>query len=155
MKSITHADRVAEWKKFWDKSTAGFTEKDSKYAPKPGMMTVAQHFAHVAQAIDWFIEGAFRKEGFSMEFEKAAKEVAKVTSLKKAKAWLDKSVESAVKVLKSKSDAEMKKPITGALMTGEPRSEMLVAFNDHIAHHRGTLTVYARLLGKVPAMPYM
>jgi uncharacterized damage-inducible protein DinB len=49
----------------------------------------------------------------------------------------------------------MKKPITGALMAGEPRTEMLVAFNDHFAHHRGALSVYARLLGRVPPMPYM
>jgi hypothetical protein len=25
---------------------------------------------------------------------------------------------------------------------------------DHTAHHRGALTVYSRLLGKVPKMPY-
>jgi uncharacterized damage-inducible protein DinB len=155
MKKATHADRVAEWKKFFDKSTGVFTEKDSKFAPKPGMMTVSQHVAHVAQAIDWFIEGAFRKEGYSMEFEKMAKEIAKVSSLKKARAWLDKSIENAVKVLKSKTPADMNKPISGALMTNEPRSEMLIAFNDHISHHRGALTVYARLLGRVSPMPYM
>ncbi len=27
--------------------------------------------------------------------------------------------------------------------------------SSHTAHHRGALAVYARLLGKVPAMPYM
>ena len=26
---------------------------------------------------------------------------------------------------------------------------------DHTAHHRGALTVYARLLDRVPPMPYM
>jgi len=26
---------------------------------------------------------------------------------------------------------------------------------EHTAHHRGALTVYSRVLGKVPAMPYM
>jgi uncharacterized damage-inducible protein DinB len=25
---------------------------------------------------------------------------------------------------------------------------------EHTAHHRGALTVYSRLLGKVPPMPY-
>jgi uncharacterized damage-inducible protein DinB len=25
---------------------------------------------------------------------------------------------------------------------------------EHTAHHRGALTVYSRLLGKVPLMPY-
>jgi uncharacterized damage-inducible protein DinB len=29
------------------------------------------------------------------------------------------------------------------------------AITDHTAHHRGALTVYARLNGIVPPMPYM
>jgi uncharacterized damage-inducible protein DinB len=28
------------------------------------------------------------------------------------------------------------------------------AITDHTAHHRGALTVYARLAGAVPPMPY-
>ncbi len=31
---------------------------------------------------------------------------------------------------------------------------MISAITDHTSHHRGALSVYARLLGKVPAMPY-
>ena len=40
-------------------------------------------------------------------------------------------------------------------MGGLPRSAIFGAITDHTAHHRGALTVYARLLGKTPPMPYM
>jgi uncharacterized damage-inducible protein DinB len=151
----SHADQVKEIKKFFDRSTEVFTEKDSKYTPNKGTYTVSQHVAHVAQAIDWFIDGAFRKEGFDANFERMNSDIQKVSSLKKARAWMDKACNRAMKVLGSKSSAEMKKPIQGAIMKGEPRWAIMTAMNDHCAHHRGALTVYARLLGRVPPMPYM
>jgi uncharacterized damage-inducible protein DinB len=40
-------------------------------------------------------------------------------------------------------------------MGGVPRFAITNALTDHTAHHRGALTVYARLLGLVPPMPYM
>lgn len=43
----------------------------------------------------------------------------------------------------------------GPIMGGMPRFAILGAIRDHTAHHRGALTVYARLLGKAPPMPYM
>ena len=43
----------------------------------------------------------------------------------------------------------------GPIMGGDPRFVIFGALTDHTAHHRGALTVYARLLGKVPPMPYM
>lgn len=149
------AEEVKSLKQFFDKSTKSLTEKDSGFAPTKGVYTVAQHVAHVAQAVDWFIDGAFRKEGFEADFQKMDREVRKVASLKKARAWMNKACARAMKVLGSKSAAEMKKPIQGAVMKGEPRSAIMVAMADHTAHHRGALTVYARLLGRVPAMPYM
>ena len=39
-------------------------------------------------------------------------------------------------------------------MGGVPRAAILSGITDHTAHHRGALTVYARLLGKTPPMPY-
>ncbi len=48
--------------KFFTKTAECLEEKDSGFAPKPGMFTVAQHVAHVAQAIDWFVEGAFARK---------------------------------------------------------------------------------------------
>ena len=241
-----HAQAVRDIEKRWNKSTSVFTEKDSTFAPAQGMFTVAQHVAHVAQDVDWFIAGAFRKGGFDMDFEAMKREILKVKSLKAARAWMkracakrvrgpaSKSVEEmdepiagplvsrraanrdprrharsrgapsrradrlratarpslaralwlietggpdtevqktkslkaarawmkracakAVRVLKAKSREEMQVPITGPLMTGEPRIAIMTAMTDHTAHHRGSLAVYARLLGRVSPMPYM
>ena len=43
----------------------------------------------------------------------------------------------------------------GPVMGGAPRLAIVNAITDHTAHHRGTLTVYSRLRGHTPAMPYM
>ena len=59
------------------------------------MMTAAQQVAHAAQTIDWFIQGAFRPEGFDVDFEKAAKEVNAYTSLAKARQWFERAMASA------------------------------------------------------------
>jgi uncharacterized damage-inducible protein DinB len=40
-------------------------------------------------------------------------------------------------------------------MGGEPRISILFGILEHTAHHRGALSVYTRLCGKVPLMPYM
>ena len=37
---------------------------------------------------------------------------------------------------------------------GAPRLALVTGLGDHTAHHRGVLAVYARLCGRVPAMPY-
>jgi uncharacterized damage-inducible protein DinB len=41
------------------------------------------------------------------------------------------------------------------VMGGAPRYAVISAIEDHTAHHRGALTVYSRLRGHVPTMPYM
>ena len=43
----------------------------------------------------------------------------------------------------------------GPVMGGQPRFTIFGAITDHTTHHRGALTVYSRLRGHVPAMPYM
>jgi len=141
---------------FFNRSTRELTETLSGYAPAPGMMTVAQMVAHVAQTIDWFVEGAFRPEGFDMDFEAAMKATNAVESLADARAWFEKAVASATSTLGEKSDAELLEPLpAGPIMGGLPRMAILGAITDHTAHHRGALTVYARLNQIVPPMPYM
>ena len=39
-------------------------------------------------------------------------------------------------------------------MGGQPIGDIVWSIVEHTAHHRGALTVYSRLLGKVPIMPY-
>jgi uncharacterized damage-inducible protein DinB len=145
--------RVAQ--AFFDRSTACLDEEDSEFAPAPGMFTAAQQVAHVAQTFDWFIEGAFRPEGFDLDFAALDNKVRAVTSLEEARKWFAGSIDRAAEVLGSKSLEELSAPIAdGPIMGGEPRTSIVAAMADHTSHHRGALTVYARLRGKTPAMPY-
>ncbi len=141
---------------YFTRSTRNLQEAHSAFAPSPGMMTAAQQVAHAAHTIDWFIEGAFRPEGFDMDFEGHAKIVNGYRSLTAARAWFDKAVAEAKAVVGTKTDAELVLPLpAGAIMGGAPRMAIFGAITDHTAHHRGALTVYARLQGMVPPMPYM
>ena len=143
-------------KEWFDRSSRCLTEADSKAVPAAGQLTAAQQVAHVAQTVDWFIEGAFRPEGFDMDFEAMASEYLEVESLAQAREWLDRSFAHAAEVIGSKSMEELSVPLPeGPVMGGAPRMAIVGAIQDHTAHHRGALTVYSRLCGHVPAMPYM
>lgn len=141
---------------FFDRSTGSLTEDDSSFAPVDGVYTTAQQVAHAAQTIDWFVEGAFRPEGFDMNFEAHDAKVRGVTSLTEARAWFAKSVDSLRSVIASTSEEGWMQPLPeGPVMGGQPRAAIFGGITDHTAHHRGALTVYARLRGRTPPMPYM
>jgi uncharacterized damage-inducible protein DinB len=140
---------------FFDTTTKCFEEKDGAFAAAPATFTVAQHIAHTAATVDWFLEGAFRPEGFDMDFAGQEARVRKVAKLSDARAWWERSMAEALRVLRSKSEAELAAPLPeDGIMGGAPRHAIIQGLTDHTAHHRGALSVYARLLGKVPAMPY-
>jgi uncharacterized damage-inducible protein DinB len=148
--------QLAAMKEYFDRSTRVLEEADSTFAPKEGMFTAAQQVAHVAQTIDWFVAGAFAADGFSMDFETMDKEVRAVTSLSAARAWVERACAAAKAGIEAHSDADwMAQLAPGPIMGGQPRFVIFGALTDHSAHHRGALTVYSRLLGKVPPMPYM
>lgn len=141
---------------YFTRSTRALTEAQSAFAPAPGMMTAAQQVAHAAHTIDWFMQGAFRPEGFDMDFEGHAQAVNACTSLSAARAWFDKAIETAKQTVATKSDADLMTPLPkDGIMGGAPRMAVFGGITDHTAHHRGALTVYARLQGLVPPMPYM
>lgn len=111
--------------------------------------------AHVALTIEWFFEGAFRPEGFDVNFEQHIAEIKKVSSLQQARDWLQRAVEQGVEKIAAAGETDLQHPIAeGPVMGGLPRFAIIGAIADHTAHHRGALTVYSRLLGKVPDMPY-
>lgn len=140
---------------FFNRSTRNLTEAHSAVVPAEGMMTAAQQVAHAAQTIEWFMEGAFKPEGFNLDFEGEFKRVAACKSLTAARAWFDRAIESAKATVGTKSDADLLAPLAeGPIMGGMPRMTIFGSITDHTAHHRGALTVYARLQGIVPPMPY-
>ena len=140
---------------FFDRSTSVLDEPDSQFRPADGMMTAAQQVAHPAQTIDWFIQGASRPEGFDLNFEQHARALEAVTSLAAARAMLKTAFANAVRFLGSRSAEQLAQPLpAGPVMGGQPLRTIVWAMLDHNAHHRGALTAYSRLLGKVPPMPY-
>jgi uncharacterized damage-inducible protein DinB len=145
---------LAGTKEFFDRSTRCLTEQDSTFAPVEGTWTVAQQVAHAAQTVDWFIAGAFRPEGFDTDWARLLEEVGRVSSLTEARAWLDRAFAHAIEFLGSRTPEELAQPLPPGIMEGAPRFSIVSAIGDHTAHHRGALTVYSRLLGRVPAMPY-
>lgn len=141
--------------RFFKASTSIFTEEDSGYRPQPELMTVSSQVAHVADSVDWFIEGAFGK-GWDMDFEGLMAKVNDVTSLNEAVEWLERAFEAAKKVVGEASDEVLTATIPNPeIMPGAPRLAVISGIVDHTAHHRGALTVYARLMGKVCPMPYV
>jgi uncharacterized damage-inducible protein DinB len=149
------ANQLLASKEFFERSSRVLDEADSEFRPHEGMMTVAQQIAHTAQTLDWFIEGASRPEGFDLDFEKHAKALAGVTSLATARQTLATAYENAIHFLRSNSPEDLARPLPpGPVMGGQPVSDIVWAMVEHTAHHRGALTVYSRLLGKVPPMPY-
>jgi uncharacterized damage-inducible protein DinB len=141
---------------YFNRSTRNLQEEHSTFRPADGMMTTAQQVAHAAHTIDWFIEGAFRPEGFDMNWEEHAKKVNSYTSLASARQWFDAAIANAKRVISAKSEGDLAAPLPeGPIMGGLPRMAIFGAITDHTAHHRGALTVYARVKGIVPPMPYM
>ncbi len=142
-------------KEFFDRSTRCLKEENSDYRPVEGMFSVAGQMAHVAQTIDWFLEGAFGT-GFDLDFEKHSKAVSSVGSVNDARKWIEESFARAIALLESKSAEELAHPMPeGPIMGGMPRLTVVGAMVEHTAHHRGALTVYSRTLGHVPPMPYV
>ena len=146
---------VKSMHEFFNNSTRCLTEENSGFCPSAGTFSAAQQVAHTASVIEWFMEGAFSPQGFKLDFEEQDKRVRAVTSLRAARAWLDKAAAGALELIETKSEADWAAPLAqGPIMGGLPRHSVIGAMIDHSAHHRGALTVYARLLGKVPSMPY-
>ena len=150
------ANQLLASKDFFERSTRVLEEADSGFRPREGMMTAAQQVAHVAQTLDWFIEGAARPDGFDLDFAKHAQALDAVTSLAAARKMLDAAYAAAVQFLRGRSAEELARPLPpGPVMGGMPISDIVWAMVEHAAHHRGALTVYSRELGKVPPMPYV
>ena len=153
--STNFANQLLASKEFFERSTRVLDEADSGFRPKEDMMTAAQQVAHAAQTIDWFIEGASRPEGFDLDFEKHAKATAQVVSLASARQMLEAAFANAIEFVRSRGAEGLAQPLPpGPIMGGQPIGEIVWSIVEHTAHHRGALTIYSRLLGKLPPMPY-
>ena len=141
--------------RFFRKTISCFAEEDSSFSPQDGMYTIAAQVEHTAGTIDWFIDGMFNPDGFSLEFERHIAEARSCRSFEAAVAHLDKSLEDTRTALGPRSDEELTELLPANSIFGAvPRLSVVGGLMDHTAHHRGALAVYARLIGKEPEMPY-
>ncbi len=131
-----------------------FTEEDSTFTPEEEMMSVAQQIAHVGQTAKWFCD-ATMKGAFDLDFEAHAREISSCTSVTSAKETLVDAFHQVITAIQEVDEAWLaEKMPPGPILGGAPRYAVLMSIEEHAAHHRGSLAVYARLLGKVPPMPY-
>ena len=141
--------------RFFNRTTECLDEADASFAPVAGMMTVSQQVAHVASTVEWFVDGVFGGKGFDMDFEAGAAKCNAVASLAEARAWLTRAFAGARQAFGARTDAELAAPLFENPILQGPLYGVIDAIVDHTGHHRGALSVYARLRGKVPPMPYM
>jgi len=142
-------------REYFNRSTRPLEEKHSAFAPREGTFTVADQVAHVAQTIEWFFDSAFAGT-WRMDWEEMDKEVRAVKSLTAARSWFDRAVDKAIQAAEKHTAEEWASFFPPNPIMGEaPRYAIISAIVDHTAHHRGALTVYQRLLGLTPPMPYM
>ena len=140
--------------KYFQAMTSGFDEADSGFAPTPEMFTVAGQVAHAADTVSWFVEGAFGK-GWNLDFEAFDARSRAVKSLAEANTRLDRAYERAIGTIEAATDEELNTPGPDERMfKGVPRARIVTGIVDHTAHHRGSLAVYLRVMGRKPTMPY-
>jgi uncharacterized damage-inducible protein DinB len=146
---------LANQRAFFLRTTSCFRPQDAGFAPVAGMFTVAGQIAHAAFTVDWFMSGAFSPQGFDMDFPAHEAAARAVTGLDQALTRFTTSYDAAIAKLAATPMAELHLPIAaGPILGGAPRVASIQALADHSAHHRGALTVYARLLNLQPPMPY-
>ena len=143
-------------KEYFDRSSRCLEEAHAGYRPTGDSLSTAEQIAHVGQTIDWFLDGVKNNGQFDMDFENHMKDVLKTKTLADARAWTDRAYAAVIEYIEKTSEEELSRPFPpGPIMGDAPRFSIVSGIIDHTAHHRGALTVYARLQNLTPAMPYM
>jgi uncharacterized damage-inducible protein DinB len=151
-----YANQLRASQAFFERTLSCMREEDGTYQPHETAFSTIAQVAHAAQTVDWFMEGVREGGSFSVDFEAMEKELAETKTLRAAKAWFHRSMALAIQAAEEKPESFWKSHLPeGPMFSGEPRSFALGGILDHNAHHRGAISVYARLCGHKPAMPYM
>jgi len=146
---------IAATRAFFDRTTSVLEEADSGFRATPETRSVVQTFAHVAQTLDWFRAGGF-EDRWREDWPAMEEEVLRVTSLAEARRWLAEAWERLRATVEAANETKLAETLApNPILPARPRYHVIEGIVDHTAHHRGALAVYARLLGKVPPMPYM
>ncbi|BAZ71122.1 hypothetical protein NIES4106_59190 (plasmid) [Fischerella sp. NIES-4106] len=176
--------KIQVHREYFHRSLECFTEKDSSFRPSNDCLTVAGQVIHVIFGIEFCLSGMFgsydgitpvsqRKRGFNdldwtvwasemnlseaLDAEAFPEAIEGSRSLIKAMVLFDQAMDIAANMFVSKTVEEIEtEPLPeNPLWAPEFRyPDILEVMNDHTAHHRGSLAVYARLLGKESKFPY-
>ncbi|MEZ4454029.1 MAG: DinB family protein [Nannocystaceae bacterium] len=174
--------RVHQHKSAFHRTMDCFDESHSTYRPAPGMLTAADQVLHVLNSNEYMLSGLFGpfdgigpasrwQRGFgdlswlryanTGDFEAhlpTSPALAEArSSLGKALELLDQSLFITALVLESKGPDELTAPLLENPLfpvDGLTSEDLLESMFDHVAHHRGALSQYARLLGLDPKLPY-
>lgn len=141
-------------REFLLRSLKPLEEKDSAFKPDENAYSVAGQVMHIALTISWFEEGAFGS-GFTMDFEEHDKQAKACTSLADAVEKFNAAIDSFKSAVEKRSVEELSENFPENPIMNGPKYTIVYGVVDHTAHHRGSLMVYIRLLGKTPVMPYM
>ncbi len=154
--SYDFANQLLASQDFFERSTRVLEEADSGFRPQEGQMTAAQQVAHVAQTLDWFIEGACRPEGFRSRFRETCQGAWECDLPGRGPPGARSGVRERdpIHPLAQPGEATPGRCRRARSWVVNPCTSMVWSMVEHTAHHRGALTVYSRLLGKVPLMPY-
>ncbi len=141
-------------REFFERSARVLAEEHANFAPTPDQYSVRAQIAHAAHTIHWYLDGAFG-DGFDMHFEEHDRRARAVASLAEARQLLDEAYTRAIAATTERSEEDWNAPFPeGSLIQG-PKTAIVFGILEHTAHHRGALSVYSRLLGLQPLMPYM
>lgn len=141
---------------YFERTTSVLTAEHQGFRPAEGTYTVAQQVAHTACTVDWFTTGTFSPRGFDLEFDAVERWVARQDSLAAARRLLHEAFGRAIECFGTTDTAQILAPIApGPVLGGKPRWLAVPGIEEHTAHHRGSLAVYARLLGLRPPVPYL
>lgn len=128
------------------------------YRPAPNSRTAAEIAVHIAESGLMMAgelsrpDGNFRRKSYPQFIKEYAKGVKATSNKKRLIRLLTKTQERGEKQLRAAGDLHMLQYITR--FDGE-RGSRLAWMNHGIAHeeyHRGQLALYARLVGRVPAL---
>ncbi len=155
MTYLDYADKLRSSREFFERTIACLQEEDGTFETGKGGFSTIQQIAHAAQTVDWFLHGVQPGNAFQTDFAALEAELGQVKNLQGAKSWFERSMAEAIQMVESQPESFWKQKLPeGPMFAGNPRSFALNGILDHNAHHRGALSVYARLCGHVPAMPY-
>ncbi|MBX7245474.1 MAG: DinB family protein [Candidatus Sumerlaeaceae bacterium] len=128
-----------------------FEDKDLGLKPGEGSMSTAEQIQHICQSHN-FIRGLFEDKVVAMDLFQKPYDVSSVRAAVKS---IGEARAEVVRAAKAASDdflAEQIEPFGPEWKMS--RLMLAEVMLDHECHHRGQLTVYARVAGKVPPMVY-